>query len=177
LDPNLKEPNGAYSSYVVNYQLVYQNGTPFQLNAQNLPAKAWVAVHYTGLYLQDSWSVGRRVTLNLGVRYAHDNGFIPALLILDLMSRKGKTLHELLKPLREKYFISGEINTKLKSMDEVLARLAELAGRYKDGHTYTLDGLIKPRADAAEELVAGLKAMTADPDAEGRHRLRLTGTL
>ena len=42
---------------------------------------------------------------------------------------------------------------------------------------YTLDGLIKPRADAAEELVAGLKAMTADPDAEGRHRLRLTGTL
>ena len=41
-----------------------------------------------------------------------DNGFIPALLILELMSRKGQTLRELLAPLREKYFISGEINTK-----------------------------------------------------------------
>ena len=41
-----------------------------------------------------------------------DNGFIPALLILELMSRKGQTLRELLAPLREKYFISGEINTQ-----------------------------------------------------------------
>ncbi len=42
-----------------------------------------------------------------------DNGFIPALLILELMSRKGQTLRELLAPLREKYFISGEINTRV----------------------------------------------------------------
>ena len=36
-----------------------------------------------------------------------DNGFIPALLILELMSQKGQSLRDLLKPLREKYFISG----------------------------------------------------------------------
>ena len=30
-----------------------------------------------------------------------DNGFIPALLILELMSKKGMSLHDLLKPLRE----------------------------------------------------------------------------
>ncbi len=42
-----------------------------------------------------------------------DNGFIPALLILELMSKKGQSLHELLEPLRQRYFISGEINTKL----------------------------------------------------------------
>ena len=42
-----------------------------------------------------------------------DNGFIPALLILELMSKKGQTLRELLAPLREKYFISGEINTRV----------------------------------------------------------------
>ena len=42
-----------------------------------------------------------------------DNGFIPALLMLELMSKKGQSLHELLEPLRAKYFISGEINTKL----------------------------------------------------------------
>jgi phosphomannomutase len=70
-----------------------------------------------------------------------DNGFIPALLILELMSRKGQTLHALLQPLSERYFISGEINTKLKSMDEVPARLVAIAAKYADGHQYELDGL------------------------------------
>ena len=70
-----------------------------------------------------------------------DNGFIPALLILELMSRKGQTLHELLRPLAERYFISGEINTKLKSMGEVPARLVAIGARYADGQQYELDGL------------------------------------
>ena len=72
--------------------------------------------------------------------YYADNGFIPALLILELMSQKGKTLHELLAPFREKYFISGEINTRASDMATVEARLRDLAERYKDGHTYELDG-------------------------------------
>jgi len=70
-----------------------------------------------------------------------DNGFIPALLILELMSRKGQTLHELLRPLASKYFISGEINTKLASMDLVPAKLDQLAAKYGDAQQYTLDGL------------------------------------
>jgi phosphomannomutase len=70
-----------------------------------------------------------------------DNGFIPALLILELMSKKGQSLRDLLEPLRRKYFISGEINTKLASMDAVSPKLAEIAARYADGHQYTLDGL------------------------------------
>src|SRR5205807_979492 len=52
-----------------------------------------------------------------------DNGFIPALLMLELMSRKGQSLHELVQPLERRYFISGEINTKLKSMEQVPAKL------------------------------------------------------
>jgi phosphomannomutase len=72
--------------------------------------------------------------------YYADNGFIPALLILELMSRKGQTLAELLAPFREKYFISGEINTRMADMSLVDARLKALADRYRDGHTYTLDG-------------------------------------
>ena len=72
--------------------------------------------------------------------YYADNGFIPALLILELMSRKGQTLHELLRPLREKYFISGEINTKVSDMSLVDVKLAKLAEKYRDGHTYTIDG-------------------------------------
>jgi phosphomannomutase len=70
-----------------------------------------------------------------------DNGFIPALLMLELMSKKRQTLRDLLKPLREKYFISGEINTKVGDMKAVEARLADLAARYQEGHIYTLDGL------------------------------------
>jgi phosphomannomutase len=70
-----------------------------------------------------------------------DNGFIPALLILELMSKKGQSLSELLTPLRREYFISGEINTKLKSMDDVPLELNALAARYADGRQYTLDGL------------------------------------
>ena len=70
-----------------------------------------------------------------------DNGFIPALLILELMSRKGQTLQALLEPLAERYFISGEINTTLKSMNEVPARLVAIAAHYADGHQYELDGL------------------------------------
>jgi phosphomannomutase len=70
-----------------------------------------------------------------------DNGFIPALLMLELMSKKGLSLHELLKPLATKYFLSGEINTKLKSMDLVPAKLGDIAARYADGRQYELDGL------------------------------------
>jgi phosphomannomutase len=70
-----------------------------------------------------------------------DNGFIPALLILELMSKKGKSLRDLLEPLRSKYFISGEINTHLGSMADVPATLERIAARYSDGHQYRLDGL------------------------------------
>jgi phosphomannomutase len=70
-----------------------------------------------------------------------DNGFIPALLILELMSKKGQSLRDLLAPLRERYFISGEINTKLRSMSDVPAKLEAIAARYADGHQYKLDGI------------------------------------
>jgi phosphomannomutase len=70
-----------------------------------------------------------------------DNGFIPALLILELMSKKGQSLHELLEPLRRRYFISGEINTKAASMDLVPEKLAAIAAKYGDGHQYELDGI------------------------------------
>jgi phosphomannomutase len=70
-----------------------------------------------------------------------DNGFIPALLILELMSRKGQTLRELLAPLREKYFISGEINTKVANMQVSQEKIDGLAAKYTDGRVYSLDGI------------------------------------
>jgi len=70
-----------------------------------------------------------------------DNGFIPALLILELMSKKGTSLRDLLEPLRRRYFISGEINTKLPGMAAVPATLERIATRYVDGSQHRLDGL------------------------------------
>jgi phosphomannomutase len=70
-----------------------------------------------------------------------DNGFIPALLMLELMSKKGQSLRDLLAPLRDKYFISGEINTKVSSMAVVDEKLAALERAYSDGNVYRLDGI------------------------------------
>jgi phosphomannomutase len=70
-----------------------------------------------------------------------DNGFIPALLILELMSKKNQSLKDLLEPLRKKYFMSGEINTKMPHMGAVGAKLDEIDRRYKDGKVYRLDGI------------------------------------
>jgi phosphomannomutase len=70
-----------------------------------------------------------------------DNGFIPALLMLELMSRKGQSLHDLLGPLRERYFISGEINTKVASMEAVEQKLNGLAERFAKERVYRMDGV------------------------------------
>jgi len=50
-------------------------------------------------------------------------------------------LRDLLQPLASRYFISGEINTKLPSMTLVPEKLDQIAARYSDGHQYKLDGL------------------------------------
>ncbi len=76
-----------------------------------------------------------------------DNGFIPALLILELMSRKDMTLRDLLAPLREKYFISGEINTKVGDMHTVQRKIDGLSAKYQAGRVYTMDGVSVEFAD------------------------------
>jgi len=70
--------------------------------------------------------------------YNADSGTIPALLILELLSRSGRTLAELLRPLRERYFISGEINS---TVADAPAKLAEIKRRYGDGRIGELDGV------------------------------------
>jgi phosphomannomutase len=61
--------------------------------------------------------------------------------MLELMSRKGQTLAQLLAPLRERYFISGEINTKVSSMEAVNAKIDGLAAQHADAKVYRLDGV------------------------------------
>ena len=59
------------------YQLEFQNGVPFQFRTQNTPVTPMQHDDYLGLYVQDTWTVGRRLTMNLGVRFAHDNANVP----------------------------------------------------------------------------------------------------
>jgi len=49
-----------------------------------------------------------------------------------------KTMSELLRPYRERYFISGEINSTVTDQD---SKMRELAERYSDGEVTWLDGV------------------------------------
>jgi hypothetical protein len=59
------------------YQLEFQSGVPFQLRTQNTPVRPMQHDDYLGMYVQDTWTVGPRFTMNLGVRFAHDNAYVP----------------------------------------------------------------------------------------------------
>jgi hypothetical protein len=60
------------------YELVFQSGAPFQIQTQNSPISPLQITHYLGAYVQDRWTANNRLTLNLGGRFARDNGFVPA---------------------------------------------------------------------------------------------------
>jgi phosphomannomutase len=70
--------------------------------------------------------------------YNADSGSIPALLILELLSKSGRRLSELVSQLRARYFISGEINSEV---DDQQAKLEEIERRYADARLGHLDGL------------------------------------
>jgi phosphomannomutase len=70
--------------------------------------------------------------------YCADSGTIPALLILELLSTKGRRMSELLRAYRERYFISGEINSEVDDKD---AKMRELAEAYGDAEVTWLDGV------------------------------------
>jgi phosphomannomutase len=68
-----------------------------------------------------------------------DSGVIPFLLMLELVSKRDKKLSEILRPLRERYFITGELNTPVA---DVALKLQELKERFgPEGKVSHLDGL------------------------------------
>jgi phosphomannomutase len=68
-----------------------------------------------------------------------DSGVLPFLLMLEMISKKGAPLSEVLRPFREQYFITGELNTPVADVDAKLRELEELFGR--EGTVSHLDGV------------------------------------
>ena len=69
-----------------------------------------------------------------------DSGMIPWLLVLELLSQAdGKTMSELMQERMKRYPCSGEINSKVKDVDEVLARIEKEYG--DNGKITKVDGL------------------------------------
>ncbi len=68
-----------------------------------------------------------------------DSGVVPFLLMLELISKKGRRLSQILEPYRARYFITGEINTPVA---DVAAALEELKDRFgPEGKVSHLDGI------------------------------------
>jgi phosphomannomutase len=70
--------------------------------------------------------------------YCADSGTIPALLVLELLSREGRRMSELLAPYHARYFISGEVNSKVS---DPAGKMEEIAARYSDARQEHLDGI------------------------------------
>jgi len=68
-----------------------------------------------------------------------DTGVVPFLIMLELVSRAGKPLSEILRPYRDRYFITGEINS---TVADVPVKLQELKERFgPEGRVSHLDGV------------------------------------
>ena len=106
--------------------------------------------------------------------YNADSGTIPALLILELLSKRGAKLSELIDGFRSEYFISGEINSEVEDAD---AKMAELEERYSDGEITKLDGVsvdyddwhFNVRASNTEPLLRlNLESLVSEADMEAK---------
>jgi phosphomannomutase len=69
-----------------------------------------------------------------------DTGVVPFLVMLELLAKAGRPLSELLAPYRERYFLTGELNTPVA---DVALKLQEIKERYagEGGRISHLDGI------------------------------------
>jgi phosphomannomutase len=71
--------------------------------------------------------------------YQADSGVIPFLLMLELVSKRGNPLSELLSPFRDRYFLTGEINVPVTDVAVKLQEIKERLG--SEGEVSHLDGI------------------------------------
>ena len=70
--------------------------------------------------------------------YYADNGMIPFMVMLEILSASEKTLSGILAPLKNKYFVSGEINREAGNTQRILEIMEE---KYRGATVEHIDGL------------------------------------
>jgi hypothetical protein len=68
----------AFSHETGDYILQFSNNVPFQVQVFNHPVQVRNDDKYTAVFLKDQWRMASRLTLNLGVRLAFDQAYVPA---------------------------------------------------------------------------------------------------
>lgn len=73
-----RSKNGNF--YDINHNLIAQfnTGTPLDVIVYNTPVREEAIFHDSAFFVQDSWTMKRRLTLNLGLRFDHFRTFNPA---------------------------------------------------------------------------------------------------
>lgn len=75
------ETGKAFNSYVYHVNgginVLFDNGSPLQVIAYDTPATQKNYFRDGSFYFQDTWTVARRLTLELGLRYDHFNTYYP----------------------------------------------------------------------------------------------------
>jgi hypothetical protein len=74
-----QEARGVGTGGVGNdYQLIFSNGTPFQVRLYNSPFESKNNVNYQSGYVRDTLRIGERLSVNLGVRFERYHAFLPS---------------------------------------------------------------------------------------------------
>ena len=61
-----------------NIDVLFNNGNPFEVYAYDTPLHARSSFRESAWFLQDTWSINRRITVNIGVRYENFATWLPA---------------------------------------------------------------------------------------------------
>ena len=70
--------------------------------------------------------------------FGADSGLVPALILLEMLSKKGRKLSELIQPFEKRYFLSSEINSEVERSQDIIDGLAR---RYADAKIEHVDGI------------------------------------
>ena len=103
-----------------------------------------------------------------------DTGLVPALLVMEMVAQTGRPLSQMIAEFRERYHISGEINSTVADAPAAIERIRE---RYADGRQSEMDGLsveyddwhFNVRSSNTEPLLRlNLESLVSEADMERR---------
>jgi hypothetical protein len=75
---NLSTAGGAVPNHPAgNYMQIWDGGQPSELVTFTFPLNALSNLNIDSVYASDNWQIGKRLTLNLGLRFDYEHSFIP----------------------------------------------------------------------------------------------------